>query len=431
MLLSGALNGANAQSATKTLYAFCGSTACTDGAHPSGTLLIDSRHHLFGTTTRGGQNDAGTVFEIIQNQTTGSHRHKVIYDFCNLSGCTDGAQPIDGSLIMDTDGSLYGTTSVGGPTGGPNGGGVVFKLTPNAQKTRWTYSLVYNFCQLANCEDGITPIGNLTYFGAATGAAYDKTSKLYGTTMEGGHNNNGTVYSLEPKAGGGWKEVPLYFFCAVGGSSCSDGRAPTGGLTMDPIGNLAGTTAFGGIGDAGVAFKLTPTDQLRWSETVLHQFCSSQNCADGMSPRTGLVSDAIGNYYGATLAGGNANDLCGSAGCGVAFKIDVHGLFSQLYTFCGLDMCADGGAPARLTLDLDDNPIGLTAVGGLHKGGTLYKLSPTFQDLFDFKCKPNRCVYGGNPNGGVITDTDNSAYGVMNDGGSHQQGTVLKYTPPL
>jgi uncharacterized repeat protein (TIGR03803 family) len=414
----------------RTLYSFCAQQDCTDGSGPQGTLLIDSRRHLFGTTTRGGQNDEGTIFEIVQNETNGSHRHKVIYDFCNASGCADGARPIDGSLIMDTDGSLYGTTSTGGTTGGPDGGGVVFKLTPNAQKTRWTYSVLYHFCQRAGCSDGITPVGGLTYFGAETGAPYDKTSKLFGTTAEGGRQNNGTVFSLRPKTDGTWVEVALYLFCTTG-AACSDGKSPTGGLTMDPNGNLAGTTALGGINDSGVAFRLNDIGKVRWSETVLHQFCSSENCADGMSPRTGLVSDAQGNLYGSTIAGGNTNAMCGNAGCGIGFKIDTHGLLSTLYTFCTETKCNDGGVPGRLSLDLDGNPVGLTSVGGARGAGTMYRLQGGYQNLYNFKCTPDACINGGTAGGGLVMDTNNSLYGVMSDGGRQLQGgTVIKYTPP-
>jgi uncharacterized repeat protein (TIGR03803 family) len=426
-----ALPAAHAASATKTLYAFCAEQNCADGSGPSGTLLVDGQRNLYGTTTRGGQNDKGTIFEIIQNTATGSHRHKVLYDFCNLTGCADGALPIDGSLIADIDGTLYGTTSAGGPTGGPDGGGVVFKLTPNKNKTRWTYSVVYNFCQQASCRDGVTPVGGLTYFGAASGSAYDKTSPLYGTTTQGGLHNNGVVFMLTPKADGTWRQNPIYFFCSKGGTACPDGKAPTGGIAMDTTHSLAGTTAAGGISDSGVAFKLNDVGKIHWTETVLHQFCSNDNCSDGKLPLSGLTADATGNFYGTTTAGGNANEICGASGCGVAFKIDTHGILTQLYAFCSQDNCADGGVPARLSLDPSDNPMGMTAVGGTHQAGTLYKLNNGFQNLFNFKCTQAHCANGANPGGGVITDPDNMVYGVMGDNGPHHDGgTVIKYQPP-
>jgi uncharacterized repeat protein (TIGR03803 family) len=422
---------AQALPAVKPLYAFCGDQDCRDGDEPSGTLLIDSSRNLFGTTTRGGQNDEGTIYEIVQNATTGSHRHKVIYDFCNGSACSDGARPVDGSLIMDSDGSLYGTTSQGGATGGPGGGGVVFKLTPNAQKANWTYTVIYNFCQQASCEDGLAPNGNLTYFGSETGVPYDKTSPLYGTTTAGGKHNNGIAFALTPRADGTIRETPIYFFCSRGGTTCGDGRSPTGGLAMDPSGVLAGTTAFGGINDAGVAFKLVSVGKPRWNESVMHQFCSSTGCADGMSPQSGLISDAQGNFYGTTVAGGNSNAACGSSGCGVAFEIDPHGLITQLYAFCSLANCADGGVPARLSLDLTGKPFGMTTVGGKHNDGTLYKLDAGYQDLSDFRCTSKNCLAGSAATGGLVMDTNNAVYGVMSDGGTNGTGgIVFKYTPP-
>ena len=414
----------------KVLYVFCAQDSCRDGSHPSGDLIIDSAQALYGTTTMGGQFGAGTVYKIIHNTVTGTHRHIVLYDFCNNIGCADGGQPVAGTLILDTDGSLYGTASMGGPTGGTDGAGVVYKLTPNAHHTAYTYSILYNFCRTGGCTDGMTPTGNLTYAGAASGALYDKTSPLYGSTVGGGGHNAGVVFSLTPQTGGTMKEVPLYFFCSKGGSNtCSDGKNPNGGIGIDDNGNIGGTTALGGNSNAGLVFRLTPSGKVRWTETVLHAFCAAANCPDGMSPGFGVQIDRFGNIFGTTTAGGNTNAACGAQGCGVAFKIDPNGVLTQLHAFCSDDPCSDGGLPARLTVDTFGNPVGMTRAGGKSGAGTLYQMNNGFQVLTDFKCKTNKCVLGEAPDGGITADANNNLYGTLSERGRNNGGSVFTYAP--
>jgi autotransporter-associated beta strand protein/uncharacterized repeat protein (TIGR03803 family) len=94
--------------------------ASFDGVHGSGPfagLLLDSRGNLFGTTTAGGGNGLGTVFELV----SGSHAISTLVDFNR----TNGATPL-GSLAVDRFGNLFGTTQ----SGGANNQGTVFELSP-------------------------------------------------------------------------------------------------------------------------------------------------------------------------------------------------------------------------------------------------------------------------------------------------------------
>jgi uncharacterized repeat protein (TIGR03803 family) len=95
-----------------------------DGSVPLGGLLRDAQGSLYGTTVGGGAFGFGTVFKI---DTVG--RSTVLHSF---SGGADGAFPQGAGLIMDTSGSLYGTTLTGGDLSCHRnlGCGVVFKLTP-------------------------------------------------------------------------------------------------------------------------------------------------------------------------------------------------------------------------------------------------------------------------------------------------------------
>jgi len=103
----------------KVLYSFTGGA---DGKGPHAALVLDTLGNLYGTTITGGAYDYGTVFEI-----TATGTEKVLYSF---TGGADGALP-DAALVMDGNGSLYGTTFGGGASGfGYSGFGTVFELVP-------------------------------------------------------------------------------------------------------------------------------------------------------------------------------------------------------------------------------------------------------------------------------------------------------------
>jgi uncharacterized repeat protein (TIGR03803 family) len=166
----------------------------------------------------------------------------------SFTGGSDGDTPY-GSLISDTSGALYGTSS-----GEGLGTGTVFRLTPPASAGgAWTESVLYTFCSpTSSCASGFNPQGGLIM---------DATGNLYGTTLQGGTYGQGTVFELTPPttSGGTWTHKVLYNF--TGGS---DGAQPVdaAGLIFDASGALYGTTggggtAVGGNGN-GTVFKLSP-----------------------------------------------------------------------------------------------------------------------------------------------------------------------------
>ena len=54
-----------ATGATETmLYSFFASPSCDDGAQPTGSLVLDAKGNLYGTTGLGGAYDNGIVFEM-------------------------------------------------------------------------------------------------------------------------------------------------------------------------------------------------------------------------------------------------------------------------------------------------------------------------------------------------------------------------------
>lgn len=144
-------------------------------ALPIGGLVFDAQGNLYGTTSLGGAYHGGTVFEI-----THAGVEKVLYNFCALQNCTDGAGPT-ANLVLDVKGNLYGTTQGGGAH---NNGGTVFELSPSGVET-----VLYSFCALPSCADGTNPVGSLVL---------DPNGNLYGVTFNGGLYSRGTVFKLTP-----------------------------------------------------------------------------------------------------------------------------------------------------------------------------------------------------------------------------------------
>lgn len=184
-----------------TVYSFGG----TD--HPYSGVVFDAAGNLYGTTTNGGVEAYGYVFQF--NVSSGA-----LADLHDFHG-NDGAIPI-GGLITDASGKIYGTTSEGGP-----GGGVVFELTPGSP---WNFSL------LTNLVGG--SLGNL---------AMDSAGNLYGTTYEGGAFGFGSIFQMTPTSGGGWTYTTLHDF-----TDGADGGLPMSGPMLDRNGNLYGTASSGG-----------------------------------------------------------------------------------------------------------------------------------------------------------------------------------------
>jgi uncharacterized repeat protein (TIGR03803 family) len=408
---------APASSAQKVLYNFCSASACGDGVFPNSGLVQDAAGNLYGTVVNGGiftvvcsGGGCGTVFKI----DTSNH-FSVLYSFCSVTNCTDGVNPQAG-LILDSAGSLYGTTS----GGGANGGGTVFKLDTNGVET-----VLYSFCSVALCTDGSTPVA---------GVIQDAAGNLYGTTYVGGANGGGVVFKVDTTG----QETVLYSFCSViKNLACADGQWPAAGLIQDAAGNLYGTTTGGGSRHIlnglgwGTVFKLDSAGH----ETVLYNFCSATSCTDGSVPKAGLIQDATGNFYGTTSAGGANTTADLGAGGGTVFKLDTSNHETVLYSFCSAANCADGESPAAgLIQDSAGNLYGTTVNGGTSTSsclggscGTVFKLDNTnLQTVIYNFCSVSTCTDGEFPFSGLIEDSSGNLYGTTQGGGLTGGGTVFK-----
>jgi uncharacterized repeat protein (TIGR03803 family) len=242
-----------------------------DGMNPWQGLVRDSAGNLYGTTYLGGAYGRGTVFKLDAAGT-----ETVLYNFGVNN--PDALDPYVGSLLRDSAGNLYGTTS----TDSYQSAGAVFRLDQSGTET------VLHFFSFGTA-DGNTPYGTL---------ARDTAGNLYGVTNLGGTFGYGTVFKVDATD----TETLLYSFSGTGG----DGAYPGGGLVRDRAGNLYSTTTTGGSSFFGIVFKLDTAGK----ETILHSFSGD----DGKFPDLGLVRDAKGNLYGTTQNGGKY-------GGGVVFKV--------------------------------------------------------------------------------------------------------------
>lgn len=214
----------------------------------------------------------------LPEQTVG-HTRQILHAFTG----PDGNNPT-GGLIADQAGNLYGTTI----HGSANNAGVVSELSPASGGT-WNETVLYSF---GSRGDGLSPVGPLVF---------DAAGNLYGTTIEGGGTGyQGTVFVLKPTANG-WVETILHRF----NQSSGDGFLPQSGVSFDASGNLYGTTYEGGLYRQGVAYKLTPNENGRYTESALHTFGSGP---DGAQPVAAPILDPAGNLYGTTTSGGNGSN---------------------------------------------------------------------------------------------------------------------------
>jgi uncharacterized repeat protein (TIGR03803 family) len=158
-------------------------TGGADGAYPNGGL-VGRAGDLFGTTQGGGESIGccGVLFELRQ-ETAGDPLYSDITWNTFRGSPGDGSIPVAG-LDKDSNGNIWGTTSVGGL----DNLGTIFELYPDRTIVNdWHYEEVYSFT--GGTTDGANPQSLLTE---------DKNGNLYGTTNSGGQENEGAVFRWIP-----------------------------------------------------------------------------------------------------------------------------------------------------------------------------------------------------------------------------------------
>jgi uncharacterized repeat protein (TIGR03803 family) len=266
-----------------TIYSFTGGT---DGATPSGGVLVGSGPVLYGTTSAGGSMGFGAVFSLTAAGT--SWTEETLFSF--PGGSNGGANPA-GYLAIDGSGTLYGTTQSSQPSNG-----TAYSLKPpSAPGGAWTETVIYVFSAPGEEEQ---PSGGVLVGRVSCGTV------LYGTVANGGTANAGAIYSLTPAVEQGpWTETLLYSF--------PEQRYPLerpvgpGPLSWGRGGILYGATYNAGQYEEGSVFALKPPTAPGEAWAYEHLWSFGGNSSGGINPgyfanSETLAVGANGLIYGTT-----------------------------------------------------------------------------------------------------------------------------------
>jgi uncharacterized repeat protein (TIGR03803 family) len=379
-----------------------------DGATPMAGLTIDPAGNFYGTAAYGGNLGGacgvigcGTVFRLA-NRNSGW----VFSPLYSFAGGTDGANP-EANVNIGSDGTVYGSTYLGGGPCDGDGCGTIFHLKPPASACKsalcpWTETTIHNFTG----PDGIGPVGAVIF---------DQGGNLFGATTSGGFRDGGAVFELLPM-GGEWTVKVLY----------SSYGYPRGGLILDGSGNLYGPAFTAGSG-YGSVYQMVPSGS-SWITSDLYDFTYG---SDGGYPWAGLIFDQAGNLYGSTCAGGSGSG-------GTVFQLTLSGgkwVLNTLYSFTGP---GNGrivvGPVGSLVMDQAGTLYGTTLADGAHGYGSVFKLTPggggwTYTSLHEFTGGSD----GGYPYSNLVFDAKGNLYGTASAGGTgpctNGCGVIFEITP--
>jgi len=278
----------------------------TDGADPQANLVTDSSGDIFGSTSQGGANGDGVIFEI-------AHGTSTIAELASFDG-VDGAIP--NFVTLDSSGDLFGTAY----HGGASGDGTVFEIVHGTSSITTVASFdsatganpLYGVAidssgdlfgttssgdgTVFEIPHGASSIATVASFNFTNGASpanvvLDSSGNLFATTGRGGPSGDGTIFEI----GHGATSIDtLAQFNSVNGYGI-------GIVNLDSSGDLVGTTNFGGADNVGTVFELPHGAS---TIAVLAQF----NSANGGNPYSGLTSDSSGDLFGTTEFGGASSN---------------------------------------------------------------------------------------------------------------------------
>ncbi|MBI3512441.1 MAG: T9SS type A sorting domain-containing protein [Bacteroidetes bacterium] len=318
----------------------------TNGKYPYGSLVQANNGKLYGMAEQGGISNAGTLFSIDPTNLVFTKLH----DF----NMFDGWLP-SGSLLLASDGKLYGMTKNGGSYTSSCNWGNIFVFDPSNGIFTYLYDLALGWTH--------KPFGSLMQ--ASDG-------KLYGMTLKGGIYHIGDIFSYDPITGICSGEFNFLQ---------TSGKDPYGSLIQGNDGYLYGMTQLGGADSLGNIFLFDP---LYGTLLNLQNF----NGANGKWPRGSLVQNANGILFGMTQNGGVSNN-------GNIFSYDPNSsTFTNRFDFNGVN----GNQPeGTLIMTIDGIFYGMTQLGGTDSLGNIFSYDTNtgvLTDLFDFNGMNGSHPYG-------------------------------------
>jgi len=221
--------------------------------------------------------------------------------------------------------------------------------------------------------------------------------KLYGMTEDGGPNTWGDIFSINTN-GSGFKDLWDFY---QGGDT--NGAEPYGSLILSGK-KLYGMTEDGGTNDLGNVFSID-TDGSHYKD--LFDFTSHT----GYNPNSSLIlSGKV--LYGMTPAGGRNSD-------GVVFSVDTDGNhYKNLLTFDS----ANGANPDGSLIISGNLLCGMTNAGGSTNNGVIFAMDTNGQGptvIFNFDT-----AYGINPEQALLL-SGGTLYGMAPEGGTYGDGVLF------
>lgn len=420
------IGGANSSG---VLYAFHSTTFAytplydlnaADGQFPLGELTQAANGLLYGTTTQGGANNAGTIF----TWTIGGGFAKV--DDLTLAG----GYSCYGRMMAASNGLLYGVTN----RGGTNDDGVLFSFNPTG--------------------DVYTPLAHMNSIGVTddwAGLIEDPAGTLYGMANDGGAAGSGALIKFVISSGNLSVVLPM---------ALANGSYPKGRLVRASNGLFYGLTSGGGILGAGILFSFNPTGNV-FTRLVdlgganggspmgtmveaggkLYGVCSNGGASNGgtlfefnlatntytkkidltittgTAPLAGLMKASNGLLYGTCSQGGTSNQ-------GTIFDYQPG---TNTFTKRRDLTAADGSLPAADLIEAGGSLWGVCSEGGaIGNGGTLFSFNTTgniFSKVYDFDAFQG----GASPAGELAYNPNGKLYGVCREGGGGLNGSVYSW----
>jgi uncharacterized repeat protein (TIGR03803 family) len=362
-----------------TTYTLQADLDVATGDEPQAGLVVGADGALYGTAMSGGLAHLynGTIYRRAADGTV-----SVVHEFDNA---TEGQRPA-AKLLRMPDGSLWGSTSAGGP----GAGGTVFRFDP----VSGVLTVLHAFTRGA---DGASPNGELVR--ASNGL-------VYGTTVGAG-TNGGTIYRIRPATG---TYTRLYTFAMKGNPL---GHGPAGGLAQAADGRLYGTTsAAAGTGVGGAVFRF---DIASGAVTLVHALAAA---TEGCAPEATLLAARNGELYGTA-------SRCGALGWGSVFSVRTDGTFTLRHGFGYFDGAVPFGGLVEAT---DGYLYGTTTAGGQTSHGTAFRMKPDGSD-YGLVMSSGLPGFGSYYPKGTLVQAGDALWGTSASGGATRQGTFFSLTP--
>lgn len=339
------------------------------GANPKGSLMIASNGKMYGVTSVGGINNDGVLFEYDYTTNT-------MIKLTDFDDIPYGRYPI-GELAQAPDGKLYGTAN-----GGLNGSGVIYQ-----------YDIATNtFTKKVDFDENTT--GKNIYSKLTLG----NDNKLYSVTMSGGANNDGTLIKYDYTSNSLLKMVDF-----------TDGGS-IGGLLNASNGKLYGTIQNGGLYGRGTLFEYDPT-------TTIYTIKKEFGYTDGAGLMCNLIETSNGILCGMSNAGGTSN-------LGTIFQYDI--LLDNLITQFSFS-AADGKLPFGSLIKATNGKLyAMTNEGGELNVGVLFQFDPLTSNYIK-KLDFQKSLNGKSPNGSLVRASNGLLYGVTEEGGLNNLGVLFQY----